>query len=233
MKTAPAQRWTIGSLVLILLSFGLGVPGAAAADLTKFDPGNIISDSVMYTGTDLTAPAVQSFLDSKAPRCVPSAGGIPCLKSFRMTTANKSADDRCDGYVGRSNESAAEIIANVAKSCGISARALIVMLQKEQSLVTASGSNLTARRYEIAMGFGCPDGQPCDQQYYGFFNQVYRAAWQLETYRLYPARYGHRAGVVNNVRYSPDPTCGSSPVLIQNSATAGLYNYTPYHHHVR
>jgi hypothetical protein len=31
-----------------------------------------------------------------------------------------------------------------------------------------------------------------------------------------------------NVRYHPNSACGTVPVYIQNQATAGLYNYTPY-----
>jgi hypothetical protein len=33
---------------------------------------------------------------------------------------------------------------------------------------------------------------------------------------------------VNQIRYDTEVACGSSPVLIRNLATAGLYNYTPY-----
>ena len=32
------------------------------------------------------------------------------------------------------------------------------------------------------MGQGCPDTAACDTRYYGFFNQVYGAAWQLKRY---------------------------------------------------
>lgn len=227
-RTTRMWKSIVTGLVVTLAAVGLTAPVANAADLTRFDPGNIVSDAVMYDGNDLSAAAAQSVLDTRGSRCVASSAGVPCLKDFRMATTNKAADDRCSGYTGRASESAAEIITNVARACGISSRSLIVMLQKEQGLVTASGASLTSRRYEIAMGFGCPDTAPCDQQYYGFFNQVFRAAWQLETYRLFPNRYGHRAGVVNNVRFHPNAACGTSPVLIQNAATAGLYNYTPY-----
>ena len=83
------------------------------------------------------------------------------------------------------------------------------------------------------MGQGCPDTAACDTRYYGFFNQVYGAAWQLKRYAQ-PA--GHEP-VLHVVRARKDverplaPERGvrvSSPVLIQNQATANLYYYTPY-----
>ena len=54
------------------------------------------------------------------------------------------------------------------------------MLQKEQGLVTHTWPS--EWRYTIAMGQGCPDTAACDTRYYGFFNQVYGAAWQLKRY---------------------------------------------------
>lgn len=229
---AAARRWLSAFTLFALVALGslaavVATPAPAqAADLSGFDPGNIISDEVLFDGNDLTAAQVQDFLDSKGASC--KAGSAPCLKDYTETTTSRSGDDRCGPYTGRRNETAAQIITNVARSCGISARALIVMLQKEQGLVTASGSGLTNRRYEIAMGYGCPDTAPCASEYYGFYNQVYRAARQLESYRLYPTRYSHRAGITNSVRYHPNASCGSSKVFIENTATAALYNYTPY-----
>lgn len=82
------------------------------------------------------------------------------------------------------------------------------------------------------MGFACPDTAACDAKYYGFFNQVYGAAWQLKRYANPPgtSQYytWYAPGKSWNVRYHPNVACGSSPVLIQNQATANLYYYTPY-----
>ncbi len=101
-----------------------------------------------------------------------------------------------------------------------------MLLEKEQGLVTDDfpGSG----QYRSATGYGCPDTAVCDSQYYGFFNQVYNAALQFKRYAASPTSWNHVAGRVNAVRYSPNAACGSSNVFIQNQATAGLYNYTPY-----
>ena len=87
-------------------------------------------------------------------------------------------------------------------------------------------------RYTIAMGQGCPDTAACDTRYYGFFNQVYGAAWQLKRYANPPGTSQsftwYAPGKTWNVLLPPERACGTSPVYIQNQATANLYYYTPY-----
>ncbi|MEV7972692.1 hypothetical protein [Cellulomonas sp. NPDC089187] len=228
-------RRTVAALAAVLVvTAGLVAVGtvggperAEAADLSQFDPGMIISDALFYDTSSMSAAQVQSFLDSKGASCRPSAGNT-CLKDFRQTTATRAADARCTGtYTGASNETAAQIIAKVAAACGINPQVLLVTLQKEQGLVTASAGK-SAAVYQKAMGYGCPDTAPCDTLYYGFFNQVYNAAHQFQNYAAKPTSYAHRAGMVNQVRFHPNASCGSSAVYIQNQATASLYNYTPY-----
>ncbi|MBF0687197.1 MAG: hypothetical protein IR158_05430 [Cellulomonas sp.] len=217
----------VGVLVTPLLPGPATAPAAEAADLSRFDPGLIISDSVFYDSGTMSAAQVQAFLDQRGADCRPAAGST-CLKSYRESTTTRPATDRCAGtYSGAASESAATIIAKVAVACGINPQVLLVTLQKEQGLVTAS-TGRSAAVYRKAMGFGCPDTAACDTQYYGFFNQVYSAASQFKQYALHPTRYGHIAGRTNAVRFHPNAACGSSQVHIQNQATAGLYNYTPY-----
>jgi len=200
---------------------------AQAADLRAFEPGFIISDALFYDSHATNAAAIQSFLTQKGSSCAAPAGNT-CLKNFRQTTWTRTADTLCTRtYTGASNETAAQIIAKVGDSCGINPQALLVMLQKEQGLVTRTAGG-SALMYRGAMGYGCPDTAPCAAQYFGFFNQVYMAAHQYQNYAKNPTRFGHRAGMVNQVRYHPNAACGSSAVFIRNQATASLYNYTPY-----
>lgn len=199
---------------------------ASAADLANFDPGNIISDAVFYDTATMNAASVQAFLSWAGASCNSGSDGSPCLKSYTETTTGRAATTRCAAYPAGRNESAATIITKVAVACGINPQVIVVTLQKEEALVTST--NPTASRYQKAMGYGCPDTAACDTQYYGFFNQVYSAAAQFKSYALNPSRYSYRAGIVNNVLYSPNSACGSSPVLIVDQATASLYNYTPY-----
>nr|WP_297424212.1 hypothetical protein [uncultured Actinotalea sp.] len=223
-------RRRVAVLIAWVVAFaGLGSATGPAAAAAEFDAGYIVSDELFRASWSMSAEDVQRFLNEKGARCVPGPDGTPCLKDYRQTTPDKPADTRCTGrYVGAVDEPAARIIAKVAAACGISPKVLLVLLQKEQGLVTASGAALTPIRYRSATGYGCPDTAPCDAQYYGFFNQVYQAAWRFRDYALAPERFRHRAGQWNDIRYHPDPACGSAPVFVVNQATAGLYNYTPY-----
>ena len=219
---------TCGLAVVIATALPSQQLPAQAADLRAFDPGYIISDALFYDSGAMSAPGIQSFLDQKGSSCAASSGRT-CLKDFQQGTGTRPSDTRCTGtYAGASNETAAQIIAKVAVACGINPQVLLVMLQKEQGLVTASAGGRTDVGYRSAMGYGCPDTSACDASYYGFFNQVYSAAHQFQNYANAPTNYGHRAGMVNQLPYSPDAACGTSGVLIQNQATASLYNYTPY-----
>lgn len=220
----PAVLASIALIVGVLTVAPVASTPASAASAGDFQAGNIITDELFYDGGASSASAVQSFLNSARPSC---RAGYTCLKDYTQATPSRAAvAGRCAAYAGSGNESAASIIAKVGAACGISQKVLIVMLEKEQSLITDDWPS--ARQYRSAMGYGCPDTADCDANYYGFFNQVYAAALQFKNYQANPTRWNHVAGRVNSVRYNPNAACGSSSVYIQNAATAGLYNYTPY-----
>ena len=190
-----------------------------------FVPGNIIANSVMFNSGTMSAAQVQAFLTSQNPNCQP--GSAACLKDYRATTASMTAP-YCAPYVGAANESAATMLYKSAKACGINPQVLVVMLQKEQGLITASGASLTEQRYSKALGFGCPDFAGCKPEYAGLAQQFYYASSQLVRYGEEPERFNFRAGQTANIQYHPNVSCGSSPVYLHNRATAALYNYTPY-----
>ncbi|MDC4232656.1 N-acetylmuramoyl-L-alanine amidase [Actinomyces sp. B33] len=201
------------------------------ASSTAFAAGQIISDEKMFTGATMSAAAVQSFLDARNPGCVAAPDGTPCLKDYRTTTSTMTAP-HCSAYTGAADESAATIIAKTSAACGVSAEVLLVMLQKEQGLVTASGASLRSgaslSRYDKALGMGCPDSAACSASYRGFAPQVYYAASRLVDYGANPSSYSYAAGGTYSIAYHPNASCGSSRVTISNRATAALYNYTPY-----
>ncbi|MGY1690050.1 LGFP repeat-containing protein [Geodermatophilus sp. SYSU D01105] len=223
LRLATASLFVLGLAFVFAVGSSPQQPDLTeSANLGLFDPGNIISDGVFYNSSTMSTAEVQSFLQTKGSGC----SGSYCLKSYRQDTWTRAKDSFCAGYQGVAGETAAKILSKVARSCGVNPQALLVILQKEQSLVTATAP--TSARLRSAMGYGCPDTAPCDAQYYGFYNQVFSAAHRFKEYRANPSRWNHRAGVTVNVRYHPNAACGTLPVYIQNQATAGLYNYTPY-----
>lgn len=221
LVAAPASAAPIDGPVATPATVDTGI--VRAADLSQFRPGNIISDERFFDTATMTEAQIDVFLRQRVPTC---QSGYVCLKDFRQTTTTRAADRYCAEYRGGTSEPAARIIYKVAQACGINPQVLIVTLEKEQGLVTHTWPS--DWRYTIAMGQGCPDTAACDTRYYGFFNQVYGAARQFQIYT--EGRYFtyYAPGKTWNIRYSPDASCGSSPVYIENQATANLYYYTPY-----
>ena len=192
-----------------------------------FDPGNIIADDEFFRSGSMSVDQIQAFLNQRNPDC---REGFVCMKNYTETTFSRDKTVLCQAYEGGENETAAQIINKVSTACGVSAEALLVLIQKEQSLVTLSAPSAT--RFERATGYACPDTAPCDERYYGFYNQVYNAAKQFKRYSNPPgtSRFFTWFPVGNQapVRYHPRASCGTTPVVIRNQATAGLYYYTPY-----
>ncbi|MEJ1091079.1 cell wall-binding repeat-containing protein [Microbacterium istanbulense] len=205
------------------------VAGPVKATLAGFSAGNIISDAVFTDKSTMTEAQIQSFFNSKVTTCrggYDKWGPIVCLKDFRIDSVTRAADAYCDGYTGATGESAARIIYRVSQSCDINPRVLIVMLQKEQGLVTHTWPS--AWRYDKALGQGCPDDAACNPAYVGFFHQIYGAARQMQIYM--EGRYftWYAPGKTWNILYHPDRACGTAPVYVANKATSALYYYTPY-----
>ncbi len=235
----------------LVISILIGVipiaPKAEALSGSEFHAGRIIDDSKFFDGSAMSAAEIHNFLVSKVPNCdiwgqqqrtagqtraqYSAANGVStpfiCLKDFRSSTPAKSAETGlCNGLSASGDDGAAGIIYRIAQSCGISPKVLLVLLQKEQSLVTDDWP--WPIQYRSATGYGCPDTAPCDSEYYGFFNQVYMAARQFKRYARDSNSFNYRAGANNYILYNPNSACGGSTVYIENQATAGLYNYTPY-----
>jgi len=233
--TTLRALWGVVATAALVFTSLAATPATSAQAFTgaDFNAGYIISDANFYNGNAMSESDIQAFLAAK----IGEVGGCTtanCLAIYRANTGSKPADVRaggvvvCNGYAPGSNESAARIIFKVQQSCGISARVILVTLQKEQSLLSAKAPSTW--QMQAAMGYGCPDSTPgeCDAGYYGFFNQVYQAAWQLKRYSVPDYWYFNFRPGSNYIQYNPNPDCGGSWVTIQNNATAALYNYTPY-----
>src|SRR5690606_27904216 len=175
----------------------------------------------------MTQAEIQAFLQAKVPSC--SVRGA-CLKDYYDTTRTIAADQMCGRYSGGGSERASAIIFKVAQACGVNPQVILVMLQKEQGLVTSTRPS--DWNYNFAMGANCPDSTGCDGNSSGFFIQVYSGVWQLKRYANPPgtSKYftWYAPGKTWNIKYNPKASCGTKAVTIRNQATANLYYYTPY-----
>ena len=232
----------------------LGKDKASASPVTNFLPGRIIDDSVFYNKDAMNPQQIQAFLDRLIPNCdvwgtgqseygggtraqYAASQGWPgppyvCINKYyeNPTTGDTSFEKGGGAFDG--GISAAQIIYNAAQQYGINPQVLLVMLKKESAGPLTSDSWPLKSQYKYAMGYACPDSGPnysasCDSTKAGLYKQVNLAAWQLNYYKQHPNDYRYSIGW-NDIQYSPDPTCGTKHVYIENMATLSLYIYTPY-----
>jgi hypothetical protein len=199
--------------------------------ISGWDAGNIMSDYMMANKSSMTITEIQAFLNNKVPSCdtwgeQPSEFGGGTRRQW-AEARGYNAPFTCLRDYSQNGKSAARIIYETAQSFSINPQVLLVLLQKEQSLVTDTWP--LSIQYRSATGYGCPDTAACDSDYYGFTNQV---RWAARMFRAIlndsPTWYTPYELGTNFIRYSPDSSCGGSNVNIQNRATQALYNYTPY-----
>jgi hypothetical protein len=125
---------------------------------------------------------------------------------------------------------ATDIIWRAAQNNGISPKVLLVMLQKEQSLI--EDDDPTQNQLDWAMGYGvcdsCSKSDPAIQRWQGFGKQVNSASLQLSDGYLTDIE---ECGVTNGI-YGPDVAVNIDGTIVTpiNAATAALYAYTPHLH---
>jgi hypothetical protein len=230
-------------ILLLALTLGtgllLGTYFSSANAINDWQAGNIMEDTVMANSGSMNINQIQSFLDNRVPTCdtygqqLSEFGGPDLNKDGKVqrwewgkSKYNQTTFPCLKDYV-QNNKKAAEIIYDTARKYTINPQVLIVLLQKEQGLVTDTWPvNL---QYRSATGYGCPDTAPCDTQYYGLTNQL---DWAAKMFRAIlddnPGWYTPYELGNNYIQYNPSSSCGGTTVNIRNRATQALYNYTPY-----
>jgi hypothetical protein len=201
------------------------------ATVNGWQAGNIIGDGVFTNKNTMNASTIQSFLVSKVPSCdtwgtQTSEYGGGTRRQW-AEAHGYSAPFTCMRDYSENGKSAAQLIYDASQKYSINPQVLLVLLQKEQGLVTDTWP--LSIQYRSATGYGCPDSAACDSQYYGLTNQL---EWAAKMFRAImndsPTWFTPYVLGDNTIKYNPDSSCGSSNVYIQNRATQALYNYTPY-----
>ena len=182
-----------------------------SARAATFNQNNLIDDSLFIDHDSMTVSEIQDWLEI-------NGGGL--LENWVDNVDMRRPSDNCIVHHA-TGMTAAEIIHEAATAwnaqvydsngCAIenaywgdpgysnytletvSPKALLVTLQKEQSLISASGGYSTdytdyqdpnccsSNEYKLAraMGYGVPDSGSINEKYLGFYNQINWAAWQL------------------------------------------------------
>ena len=239
MSLKCLQNNTTQKLVAILIfTFTLSTIGGHNVSAAGWDAGRIIDDYVFTNSNTMSASQIQTFLNSKVSNC--DTNGAQNSEYGGGTRAQWAANASLHPKLGAmyppftclkdySEEglSSAQIIYNIAQQYKINPQVLIVLLQKEQGLVTDTWP--LPYQYKTATGYGCPDTAPCDSQYYGLTNQLDWSAKMFRAIMNASPNWNTPYLVGNNyIRYNPTASCGGSNVTIQNRSTQALYNYTPY-----
>lgn len=222
MKTwSPFKLLLFGCASCLIFSF-LFITQARAA---TFDPNMIISDAEMLDWTSLNLADIEAFLASHgsylANRQFPNANGEYRMASRIIYDAATDNYDCADVDIPDDATIAEKRVR--CPAARINPKLLLVLLQKEQSLI----DDQTPKQSQLdwATGYGCPDGGGCNSRWKGFGKQVNSAAIQFYDYMKYPHHYSFRKGNTYTISNTGRP---SSVVTIGNDATAALYNYTPH-----
>ena len=212
--------------------FGNGEEEVQAANLANFDPGYIMSDYQMSNYNSMTEAEIQAWLTAKNPCANTDYDLYAWLSSSTSSATWHWADGHfvCiseelfgDGEVIGTGETAAHIIWQAAQDFQINPQVLLVLLQKENSLITDDVPN--SWNYRTATGYGCPDTAACSSKYYGFKNQIRNAAALFHD--VLSGGWTNYPLGENYIRFSPH--CDSGTVVnIRSLATSALYRYTPY-----
>lgn len=206
---------------------------ADAASTAGFKAGNIIDDMVFTNNNSMSVGQIQSFLNSKVSSC--DTWGSQTSEFGGGTRAQwgaargTPAPFTCLKDYNEGGRSAAQIIYDTAQEYAVNPQVLIVLLQKEQGLVTDTWP--TSSQYRTATGYGCPDSTPgvCNTSYYGFTNQLRMSGRMFRSIiSNSPSWYTPYVLGNNYIQYNPQSSCGGSNVYIENRSTQALYNYTPY-----
>jgi len=196
IKKALKSAWIATFLMLPSLVWGIEYD-------VNFNPNQIVSDYLMYNSTNsMSLSEIQSFLESK--------------NSYLARYQTEDAE----GVI----KSAAEIIYDAAQTYQINPQGIIVLLQKEQGLITKEAAN--QKRLDWATGYavcdGCHLNSPKVKKYKGFGKQVDNGAGALRFYKENMDRYGFIKNIGQPYEISKEL------VIPENAATASLYTYTPH-----
>jgi hypothetical protein len=189
--------------ILLITGYLLLVSGAAPA-LADFNPNFIISDSELIEYDSMNMEQIQEFLENK----------------------NSYLADYVDPTV---RITSAQAIYDSAHLHQINPKYILVLLQKEQSLI--QDGNPTQDQLDWATGYGICDGckktDAAVQKYKGFVNQVDWGAGGTRYYFDHPGEFTYQVGQTYNIS---DTNGSAMQVTIVNNATRSLYIYTPHIH---
>lgn len=243
------NKFLFFAVTLLILNIFIVKNEAEAAELNQngYNQNRILEDSVLLNTNSMTTIEIQNFLEKRgsflANYVTPNAYGISKTAAEIISDAAKKNYD-CSGVTLSDSPTEAERMIKCRTITTVNPQFLLVLLQKEASLIT--NPSPTQKLLDQATGYGCPTGGICNPYWKGFGKQVNSAALQFLAYVEEPEKYKFKVGgtYIAKDRYTMLKTPAeaikdgsynsiiASPdfvnVTIENKATAALYNYTPH-----
>lgn len=218
------------ALAIIIFLF-LFIPTTRAQEIDpQFNPNLIISDEEIMDYDSLSLSQIQSFLQNKNSylanyRTTNAHGTLKSAAEIIYDAANNNYD--CSGVALSDNPTETEKQLKCRKISTINPKFLLVLLQKESSLI--EDPSPAQARLDWATGYGCPDNWACNPYYKGFGKQINSASLQFLAYMKEPQNYSYKAGQTYTFN-NPYGTISNETMIVTpaNQATAALYNYTPH-----
>ena len=139
----------------------------------KFNPNLILSDEELMDVDSLSLQQIQTFLQNKnsylANYSTVNAHGTVKTAAEIIYDASRNNFD-CAGVELSASPTEAEKQLKCRKITTVSPKFLLVLLQKEASLI--ENPSPAQARLDWATGYGCPDNWTCNPYYKGFGKQV-------------------------------------------------------------
>jgi len=202
----PALLTAVFTAALVCALVAPGIASAATAP--PFVPELVIGDDVLRASSALSATDIQAFLERYT--------GV-----LDTTLAPRHADGTM--------QPVSLLIWEVSQEFNINPKVLLVMLQKEQSLLTKTAPSQVT--LDWAFGYGCYDGstpETRDPVYRGLGNQIWYAARALDSYAETTWKPGLKRTICINCVTAPYTP--NTEFVAANLATYKLYVYTPHSH---
>lgn len=191
---------TTVKIICCCLILSMALPAAALT----FNPSQIVSDSEITDYTTMNPEQIQKFLTSNGSY----------LANYVTVDNNGQA------------KSAAQIIYERCSETKLNPQFILVLLQKEQSLIKDDSPSQS--QLDWATGYGCPDNNGCNSRWQGFFKQINSATLQFRDYLDNPYLYNYKKGIAYIFQDKTGDILNITEVTPINTATAALYNYTPH-----
>ena len=204
------QKVLIGGVVLVA-----GVCYWAGSALADFNANNLIDNGPFVDVNKMDTGAIQRFLERQNSY----------LKDF--SEGGRTAAQIIYGAAHGNGDATGSINGiDLNGSTGtINPEAILVTLQKEQSLISKATRDDNA--LSKAMGYGCPDSGSCNPSYASFTKQVENGSWQLR-YNYERAEGRGFSDYQVGQDFCFDDWNGTHCGRFDNRATSALYRYTPH-----